>query len=144
MHVKKNLRIHDAIPKYLRIFQIRKHIQRIILRTQLPPPSMHTPTQHLILHRHLPLGHLVRLIPAQVTRNAVALAAPGGIRNRLPYGGDVDGHSLSVQDAAIRGLVDELERHVARIVVADAVAEVDVDGIADCRALEHGVVEVFA
>lgn len=105
---------------------------------------MHPLAQHLILHRQLPLNHLVRRVATKATSNAVALSAPGRVSNGLPNGSNIDSHSLGVQDSAIRGFIHELKRHVASVVVPDAVTEVDVDCVADGGALEDEVVEVVA
>lgn len=73
-------------------------------------------------------------------RDAMVDTAERSIRDGLPGRFLIDRHRRRVVDPAIRRLVDELQRGLARVAFADAVARVD-DVV---RAQVEGVVVVFA
>lgn len=103
---------------------------------------MHPPTQRLIAHREFSL--LQRRVATKVTSDAVALATPSRVGDGLPNCRDIYGHLLRIENTAVAWLVHELEWRVGLVAVANAVAEVDVDGISDGGAAEDRVVEVLA
>lgn len=73
-----HLRPHDTITIEVSLAQVGEDIERIILFSQLPPPLVHSLTEHSILYRQLPLAQLgASGVAIEVTGNAMALAAPG-------------------------------------------------------------------
>ena len=103
---------------------------------------MHTPAQHLVAYRHIPLFHCV--VTAKVTSNAVALATPSRVSDSLPDSCDVYSHGFGVEYATLAWLVDELEWSFRLVSIADTVTEVHVNGASNRGATEDKVVEVLA
>jgi hypothetical protein len=128
------LRVHVAITTVSDAVLVSPHVSNsshVLLEVNVPANAV-------LLHSTL--GVRPRAGRRDVAGNTVADAAESSVCNCFPYGFLVDDHLGGVVDSAVRGLVDEVQRRLVLVALADAVARVD-DVV---RGAEEGQVAVVS